>query len=259
MHALGFWLKVVAAMVAAFGLAGLGFDVENGYADGGSWTAFVLVEAVATGLALLGRRWHEAESVRWLDVADRPGTRRFRPSANARWLPRGAWLEFPDPLPEVPDVTGEPEIDIPDEGVPPDHTLRRLWLVRAQLAAHLDQPTARARRKFPGARTLAIASAGLGVAAVFVVGGSLDTTSERFVLGPTLACVFLLVPFTRALLAHTEGFALVAKRKRALQQAEARLMEMDSKRPGGPLGGPAAGAGEVPYTPPTVPPERLPS
>nr|WP_042198297.1 hypothetical protein [Kibdelosporangium sp. MJ126-NF4]CEL23319.1 hypothetical protein [Kibdelosporangium sp. MJ126-NF4]CTQ94481.1 hypothetical protein [Kibdelosporangium sp. MJ126-NF4] len=256
MHVVGFWLKAIGVLAGAFGLARLGFDAENGYLDGGSWIATVFVESVAAGLAWLGSRWHRSESVRDLDVARRPGTRPFRPGLRPHWLPHEAWPEFPDPLPEVPDVTGEPEIDIPVGGVPPDHTLRRLWLVRAQLAAHLDKPTARARRNFPGAGALAVSSVLLaGFAGLALVGAQ----APSGVLGPMLACGFLLIPFGWTLFTYTLGFSLVARRRHALQEAQARLTTMDNKRPGGPLGGPPVRPGELPYVPPSIPPGRLPS
>ncbi|MFC0116201.1 hypothetical protein [Kibdelosporangium aridum] len=254
----GYLFKVFAGLIGAFTLIGLGYDIENGRADSDSWLAVLVVGTVAAWLAVLGHKWHEPESVRDCDVADRPGTRRFRPPRQPEWLPHEAWFDFPDPLPDVPDVTGVPETDVPVGDVPPDHTLRRLWLVRAQLAAHLDPKIARSRKKFPGAEALAIASVGLAVCAALALIGAEQQPGDRFVLGPLLACGLLLWPFARCLLHYTEGFTLAAKRKRALEYAEARLMEMDRKRPGGPLGGPAVQAGEFPYVPPSVPPGRLP-
>jgi hypothetical protein len=38
---------------------------------------------------------------------------------------------------------------------------------------------------------------------------------------------------------------------------EARLMALDATRPGGPIGGPAVQAGEIPYVPPNLESYRL--
>ncbi|RSM82155.1 hypothetical protein DMH04_26065 [Kibdelosporangium aridum] len=252
-------MKVLAALLGVFVLVKVGYDIENDFPSGNTSPAVVAFPLViGMVLALYGFKWHDPESVSDWDVAGRLGTRHFRPSRNPQWLPHEAWFEFPDPLPDVPDVTGVPETDVPEGDVPPDHTLRRLWLVRAQLAAHLDARTARARRKFPGIGALAVASIGLAGCVSLAVIGAQQHPGQRFVLGPVLACGFLLWPFAQSLLSYTEGFTLAAKRRRALQQTEARLMEMDGKRPGGPLGGPAVRAGEFPYVPPSVPPGRLP-
>lgn len=67
-----------------------------------------------------------------------------------------------------------------------------------------------------------------------------------------LAMFFLLWPFTSSLLTYTEGFSLVSRRKQALQLEETRLMALDAMRPGGPIGGPAVQAGELPYVPPSL-------
>jgi hypothetical protein len=79
-----------------------------------------------------------------------------------------------------------------------------------------------------------------------------DGTGEKPVMGALLAMFFLLWPFTSSLLAYTEGFGLVSRRKQALQLEETRLMGLDAMRPGGPIGGPAVQARELPYVPPSL-------
>jgi hypothetical protein len=75
-----------------------------------------------------------------------------------------------------------------------------------------------------------------------------DGTGEKTVMGALLAMFFLLWPFTSSLLAYTEGFGLVSRRKQALQLEETRLMGLDAMRPGGP----AVQARELPYVPPSL-------
>jgi hypothetical protein len=79
----------------------------------------------------------------------------------------------------------------------------------------------------------------------------LPETGERLTLAGLLATAFLLWPFARNLLAHTEGLSLVAKRKAALLREEARLMAGDATRPGGAVGGDPVGPG-IPYVPPSL-------
>lgn len=72
----------------------------------------------------------------WL-LLHRRGTRRrpalsWEPSPGEGWLPEQAWRELPDVMPRRPRLGPVPPV--PAAGVPPDARLRRLWLLRAELA-----------------------------------------------------------------------------------------------------------------------------
>jgi hypothetical protein len=56
----------------------------------------------------------------------------WEPSPGAGWLPQHAWAQLPDVLPRRPRLGPRPPA--PSAEVPPDARLRRLWLVRAELA-----------------------------------------------------------------------------------------------------------------------------
>jgi hypothetical protein len=247
---LGYWMKVAAALLGAVTCYMLGFDIQNGYEGPETWQTATIMFVLATVLGVQGSKWHTSASLLESDVAERQGTRRLPPGRKVVWLPPEVWQEFPDPLPGVPDVITNPATDMPSGDVPPDENLRRLWLVRAQLAVHLNKAEARARSKRPGAAGAAMATAGMLLLGLVAVTD--DGAGEKSVMAALLAMFFLVWPFASSLLACTEGFSLVSRRKQALQLEETRLMELDALRPGGPIGGPAVQAGELPYEPPSL-------
>jgi hypothetical protein len=253
---LGFWLKALSALPAVLASYGFGIGIENGtILDDFLGNGYVL--AFAGGLLAAGNHFRPREPI--MDAAGRSGIRRLQPGRKQQqWLPREVWLEFPDPLPDVPDMTGSPETDIPEGEVPPDENLRRLWLVRAQLTAHLDTATAKVRKKkFPAPGGVAVAAIGLALCALTLLAGAEPPGEEQTLLGRLLATAVAMALFGFNLIAYTEGFSLAAKRRKALHEEEARLMTLDATRPGGPIGGPAVQAGEIPYVPPSLEAYRL--
>jgi hypothetical protein len=248
---LGFWLKALALFIGAWAFALLGSDIENGSFDQEAPGALFGLAIIACCSWWAGSNWHES----WKPDDDDHlyGTRRFRAGKNAQWLPRSEWRNFPDPLPKVPNPLGDPVEDIPRSDVPPDENLRRLWLVRAHLVVHLNKKTSRARRRFPGPGTLAVASIGLAWFVLMMIMRADPATGEKWVLSGLLGTAFLLWPFTHSLLGYMNGSRQVAQRRRALQEEEARLMAHDAMRPGGPIGGRGLPVGgTTPYVPPSL-------
>ena len=56
----------------------------------------------------------------------------WEPGPDASWLPQQAWAQLPDVQPRRPRLGPRPPV--PSAEVPPDARLRRLWLIRAELA-----------------------------------------------------------------------------------------------------------------------------
>jgi hypothetical protein len=248
---LGFWLKVLAGLVGALGFGLLGFGIETGDLGEDLVMSSLVLMLIAVGLYAAGRHWHESGSPIEYDSTDRSSSRRFRPGKNAGWLPHLAWRDFPDPLPRVPHVLGDPARDIPSGQVPPDENLRRLWLVRAQLAVLLDKKTAKARRQFAGPGTVVVASIGMACSVTMMALRTDPFTGEKWLLAGGFCTAFLVWPFARSLLGCMQGANLVSQRTRALQEEEARLMALDALRPGGPIGGEAV-SDAAPYVPPNL-------
>ncbi|MET0236822.1 MAG: hypothetical protein ABW224_19395 [Kibdelosporangium sp.] len=249
MRTLGFWLKALGVSIGAFALAGFGFDLENGGLEDTTVYVVGMLLAIGGGLAWAGSQWHA--SLVPDDGDYQRGFRRLRPGKNTRWLPHKDWRDFPDPVPEVRDLLGDPVVDIPSGDVPPDENLRRLWLVRANLAIYLDDKTAKARRRFAGVGTVAVASLGLACGVLLMIDPVGPALGERTTLAGMFSTAFLLWPFARSLLGYTKGSHLVSRRREALQEEETRLMALDAMRPGGPIGGSAV-TGTTPYVPPSL-------
>ncbi|MEV4313836.1 hypothetical protein [Actinocrispum sp. NPDC049592] len=250
MGILGFSFKVLGAVVGALACIVLGLGIQNGEGED-VWYGAAMMLVFAWGLAAAGASWHKRVPLLDSDVAERAGTRRFRPAKQRGWLPHEAWLDFPDPLPYTPDIIGDPAVDIPEGEVPPDENLRRLWLVRAKLAVHLDKREVRARARFRRGPTIALSAAGIAGGLVLALSGVDPETGENRTLAGLLVAAFLLWPFGRSLITHMEGLSLVARRENALRQEETRLMASDATRPAGPLGGDPVQPG-TPYTPPRL-------
>jgi hypothetical protein len=258
--------KAIAVLSGALAGFGWGFELDNGWPGGeGSKIGLAIMASVAVALGALGYRWHKPKSALDFNVARRPGRRKFAPGRDRQWLPKTVWREFADPLPGVPDISGQPQFDVPDGKVPPDETLRRLWLVRAQLATFVEARTAQERAQVPGVWSTALTGIGMTTAVYMIISGVDADTGESLRLGGLFSGVFLAWPFGRSLLAITESTRLMSRRKKALVREEARLMALDEQRPGGPVGGEAFPKNSlaarrlrlVPYVPPEVPADGL--
>lgn len=119
------WLLVVLAVLGS-GLTGLAIAIaatDDDHAPGAVGSTIV----AAITLGCLGGAWL---------LLRRRGTRRptleWEPGGGDGWLPQQAWAELPDVLPRR--LRLGPRPPSPSAGVPPDGLLRRLWLVRAELA-----------------------------------------------------------------------------------------------------------------------------
>lgn len=262
MSTLGNLFKAIAVLCGASAAFGWGFELDSDWSGGQeSKISIAIMASVAVALGALGYRWHKPESALDFDVSRRPGRRKFAPGHDRKWLPKNVWREFADPLPGVPNISGQPQLDIPDGKVPPDETLRRLWLVRAQLATYIEARTAQERAHVPGVWGTALTGIGMMTAIYMIIAGVDAETGESLRLGGLFGGVFLAWPFGRSVLALSESSRLMSRRKKALIREEARLMALDEQRPGGPLGGEAfptssLAAGRlrlVPYVPPEVP------
>lgn len=131
----------------------------------------------------------------------RRGTRRqptmdWTPSPGDGWFPQQAWAKLPDVEPRQPRIGPRPPA--PSAGVPPDGLLRRLWLVRAELA--FDQSGGMRSGSFLGWALMFGLSAGLAllVGAFFATGDL--TAQDRAAVAPILAWLILatVVSFERA-------------------------------------------------------------
>ena len=87
---------------------------------------FAILAAITLGC--LGGAWR---LLRRRHTRQRP-TLTWDPRPGEGWLPQHAWRELPDVLPGQPRIGPPPPA--PSADVPPDGLLRRLWLVRAELA-----------------------------------------------------------------------------------------------------------------------------
>jgi hypothetical protein len=255
---LGLALKVLAVAATCCAFFVLGYGIENEYYPGQIWTWFAMLAAGAAGLAAPGYHWHKSKRVLALDVARRQGTRPFEPDQDSEWLPAEAWREFPDPLPDVPDVIGNPRSDVPLGKVPPDEMLRRLWLVRAQLVPHLNKETIKERStRFPEMVSGLITTIICGT--VLSMATSAWQDGDPWFLGSLLAGLFLVVPSAWFIYLYWRGVKLVRIRKEALRQEEHLLIGRDQRRRTGPLGGPPVrDYASPPYVPPRIQPGRLP-
>jgi hypothetical protein len=118
----------------------------------------------------------------------RRGTQRqptlgWEPEPGGGWLPPQAWAELPDVLPSRPRLGLRPPTPIC--GVPPDRLLRRLWLVRAELA--FDQAGGMRSRSFMGwSAMLSVSASPTLLLGAFAATGHL-VREDWALLGPILA------------------------------------------------------------------------
>jgi hypothetical protein len=115
---LGVLASSLAAMSAA--MAVTGDDRLTGIVGFGVLAAIM---GCLGGARLLRRRRRTMRAQPTLAWDPRPGE---------GWLPQPVWTELPDVLPRQPRIGPSPPTPVAD--VPPDGLLRRLWLVRAELA-----------------------------------------------------------------------------------------------------------------------------
>ena len=110
----------------------------------------------------------------------------WEPGPDASWLPQQAWAQLPDVQPRRPRLGPRPPV--PSAEVPPDARLRRLWLIRAELA--FDQ-SGGMRSSMVGWSLALGASAGLALLfSAFLATADLGI-SARTAVGPVLAWLIL--------------------------------------------------------------------
>lgn len=122
----------------------------------------------------------------WLLLRRRGPQRRptlgWEPEPGKGWLPPRAWAELPDVLPSRPRLGSRPPAPIC--GVPPNGLLRRLWLVRAELA--FDQSGGMRTGSFMGwSAMVAVSASPTLLLGAYVATGHL-ITEEWALWGPIL-------------------------------------------------------------------------
>jgi hypothetical protein len=139
--------------------------------------AGITVSCLGGARLLLRRRGSSNQGSPTLDWEPRPGD---------GWLGQQAWAQLPDVLPRRPRLG--PRAPVPHAHVPPDGLLRRLWLVRAELA--FDQ-SGGMRASVTGWCLALGASAGLALLVdAFFATGDL-TAPGRAAVAPILAWLVL--------------------------------------------------------------------
>ncbi|MGH3771860.1 MAG: hypothetical protein ACRDRW_10750 [Pseudonocardiaceae bacterium] len=168
------------AVVGALGSGATGVAVVQAVTDGDRLDGLIgTAMFAAVTLGCLGGAWL---------LLRRRGTPRqptlgWEPEPGEGWLPPRAWAEFPDVLPSRPRLGLRPPTPI--GGVPPDGVLRRLWLVRAELA--FDQAGGMHGGSFMGwSAMFALSLSLLLLLGAFFATGDL-TVEDRALLGPLLA------------------------------------------------------------------------
>ena len=174
------WVLVVAGVVGS-GLTGMSAGQAVTYSDRlpAMLTAAILgtITLACLGGAKLLLRRRGNQGVPSLDWEPSPGT---------GWLPQHAWAQLPDVLPRRPRLGPRPAA--PSAEVPPDARLRRLWLVRAELA--FDQSGGMRASMLNWSLALS-ASAGLTLLfGAFLATADLDVPS-RAAVAPVLAWLIL--------------------------------------------------------------------
>ncbi len=124
----------ILAVVGVLGSGATGLVVVQTVTDADRVAGLILTAmfAVAT-LGSLGGAWLLLRG----RGTQRQPTLGWEPEPGEGWLPPQTWAELPDVLPSRPRLGVRPPTPIcpaPIGGVPPDSLLRRLWLVRAELA-----------------------------------------------------------------------------------------------------------------------------
>ncbi|MCE7011571.1 hypothetical protein LWC34_53485 [Kibdelosporangium philippinense] len=133
---LGYWLKSSAVVIAMINCVLLGEQLAP--PSDPFWPVIIASAGVILVLLYFGYRLEAPVPPIRKQIRTHPGVRDYAPIPGEGWLPHEVWREFPDPVPEVPAVQVSFYHDIPAGDVPPDATLRRLWLVRAQIAAEFN-------------------------------------------------------------------------------------------------------------------------
>lgn len=124
-RALTGWLLLVAGVVGS-GLTGMSAGQAVTYSDHLPAAVATAILATITLGCLGGARVLLRRGKRGTPTLD------WKPGPGAGWLPQRAWAQLPDVQPRRPRLGAPPPA--PGTEVPPDARLRRLWLVRAELA-----------------------------------------------------------------------------------------------------------------------------
>jgi hypothetical protein len=174
----------------------------------------------------------------------------WEPRPGDGWLAQQAWAQLPDVLPRRPRLGPRPPA--PHADVPPDGLLRRLWLVRAELA--FDQ-SGGMRAPVTGWCLVLGASAGLALlVGAFLATGDL-TAPDRAAVAPILVWLVL------GAVISGERASRNPRRHLALRRMQRELETAYAVGPGSIPAGPTVRLGDqVPrYDPnraPQQPPER---
>lgn len=177
------WVLVVFGVLGA-GLTGMSIAQAATYSDYLPAAVAAAIFAVIT-LGCLGGGWLllRQRSTR------RPPTMEWQPCPGQGWLPQQAWAELPDVQPRRPRLGPRPPT--PVGGVPPDRLLRRLWLVRAELA--FDQSGGMRSGSLIGWMLLLAFEAGAALlVGAFLATGDL-TAPDRTAVAPVLGCLVIAV------------------------------------------------------------------
>lgn len=120
------WVLLVTGVIAT-GLTGMSAGQAVTYSDHLPAVLVTAILGTITLACLAGARI----LLRRRDTTVTP-TLDWEPGPGAGWLPPQAWAQLPDVQPRRPRLG--PPAPAPSADVPPDARLRRLWLVRAELA-----------------------------------------------------------------------------------------------------------------------------
>jgi len=221
----------VLAVVGALGSGLTGLAVVLAVTDADRLTGLVVTAILAVvTLGCLGGAWR---------LLRRRGTRRrptlgWEPEAGEGWLPPQAWAELPDVLPSRPRLGVRPPTPMGD--VPPDAVLRRLWLVRAELA--FDQAGGMRTGSFLGWTAMLVLSSGptLLLGAFFATGQL--TVADRALLGPVLAWL------VAATMVCGERASRDPRRHVRLRRLQRELQTAYGATPGGIPAGPTVRLGD---------------
>ncbi|RSM83546.1 hypothetical protein DMH04_23165 [Kibdelosporangium aridum] len=235
MERLGYWLKSSAVVIGLINCVLLGEQLAS--PSDPFWPVIIVSAAVVPTLLFFGyKHTGPVPSVKE-QIRTHLGVREYTPLPGEGWLPHKAWRQFPDPLPETPTIRVSFWDDIPAGDVPPDAILRRLWLVRAQIVADYNPRRAfsrfERRSPLPTIKLTTVWIMGVGMFATEGVHG--DEWGAR--LAGLFVALFVTGPIIVGGKAFLDQVRVIRRRKKALRAEEQRLMDLDSQRPGGPLGG----------------------